>query len=165
MKQVKTVYPIKKNKLHHYTPHKSPMLLIDEVIQCDLNANTLISRLTIHAASLFFDPKEGLVPSWVAFEYIAQSIAALEGIRQVEAGGLPSIGFIMAVRDFKVLNQGFAMGDIVEIWIDQVFRDGNVSTFNGQVLVRKELVCSGVINAFAPGLAAITALQGVHHEN
>src|ERR1035437_7577130 len=100
------------------------MFLLNRVRDHNAADLWLESEVDISADSLFFDPERQLVPAWVAFEYMAQSIAALSGIVNFAAdGSAPKIGFIMGVRDFECSCAGFSVGSSLSIHVAQIFRD------------------------------------------
>jgi predicted hotdog family 3-hydroxylacyl-ACP dehydratase len=111
-------------------PHKGRMALLSRVLQYDFEEESLVSEVDIRETDLFFDAERGGVPSWIGFEYMAQSIAALSGIRRrMELGEEPRIGFIMSVRDFTARVGMFAPGQTLRVEVRKIFRDGDVASF------------------------------------
>ena len=60
-------------------PHKGKMLLLDRIQGFDLQEITITTQVDISADCMFYSEELGGVPSYVAFEYMAQSISALSG--------------------------------------------------------------------------------------
>ena len=82
------------------------------------------------------------VPSYVAFEYMAQSISALSGIYGRSLGQKPKEGFIMSVSNCKTTVPVFKAGDVVRIWVHQTMRVDMAVTFEGKVFVGDNLAVS-----------------------
>ena len=139
--------PLGKPELYRYSPHQKSMLLLDVLKAYDLRSLELTSGVNITSSSVFFDPEAGCVPNYVAFEYMAQSIALLSGLAEVDKNSTPKIGFIMGIRDFKTTVPGFTPGDALEVRVKEVFREGSVAVFEGSVFVKDKLVVSAVVNA------------------
>jgi len=85
------------------------MLLIDEIISHD--KDQLVSRIEIDIDKPFYDPNLPGVPSWVAIEYMAQSIAALSGYSQVATGQEIQLGMLISCRRFAVATAAFHAGE------------------------------------------------------
>lgn len=138
--------PCTKPELYKYSPHQNRMLLLDQVDSYDMDTHSLQSSLKICEDSEFFCKESGAVPTWISFEYIAQSIALLSGIANKEEGIEPKIGFIMAVRDFKSFADGFRLGSRLEISVEENFRSGDIAVFNGVVKCNDSVCATTVIN-------------------
>lgn len=138
--------PLAKPELYACSPHQSPMLLLDRVLSYQEAPPSLEAELDVGPGSVFFDPARQLIPGWIGFEYIAQSIAVLAGLIQRVRGEEPRLGFIMGVRDFETFSEGFRLGDKVSVRIRQVFREGPVAVFEGDVLVKEQLAARGILN-------------------
>ncbi len=137
------------------------MLLLDRLEEYSLEREFLRSTVEVSEKSVFFDAETGMVPAWIAFEYMAQSIGLLAGLSSVERGRKPDIGFIMGVRNFKAQAAGFTPGKRVDVSVKSVFRDGDVAVFEGRAEVDGELAVSGIVNTISAG----TALLGKIKEN
>jgi len=57
-------------------PHRAPMVMLKEIIECGEDS---ITCSFTHKAHDIFTDEEGRRPAWVGLEYMCQSIAALEG--------------------------------------------------------------------------------------
>lgn len=152
--------PIEKEKLETLGPHKNPMLLLDRIIGYDLDAYSCESEVAISRDSLFFSTDSNMVPVWISFEYMAQSIALLSGISSTLKNELPKVGFIMAVRDFKPFCQGFEPGTLLAIKVSQIYREGLVVAFSCTASVGESLVAEGIINAIEPDDALLKQMTG-----
>jgi predicted hotdog family 3-hydroxylacyl-ACP dehydratase len=116
--------------LERYIPHKGRMALLSRVLQYDFEEESLVSEVDIRETDLFFDAEREGVPSWIGIEYMAQSIAALSGIRRrMKLGEEPQIGFIMSVRDFTTRVAMFAPRQTLRVEVRKIFHEGDVASF------------------------------------
>lgn len=130
-------------------PHAAPMLLIDRVLNAD--AESLTAEVRITKNSLFFTPANG-VPAYVGIEYIAQTVAAYSGWRaQSDAPGTaPKIGYLLGTRKMTMACDGFADGDVLVIHVQNIFEDGEMGVFDGEVRKGDETLVSARINVYQP---------------
>lgn len=92
---------IEYGELINYLPHKGKMFLLSRVIQHDSINHTITAEYDITDKCIFYEEAADGVPSWVGFEFLAQSISALTGITNTEMGNPPLPGFILSVMEFK----------------------------------------------------------------
>jgi predicted hotdog family 3-hydroxylacyl-ACP dehydratase len=140
--------PLAKPALYAYSPHQDRMLLVDRVEQFSLEPASLHSSVQITEQSVFFDSETGVVPPWIAFEYMAQSIALLSGFQSVEDGHKPKIGFIMGIRDFSC-EASFPPGSRVDVRVHEILRDGDVGVFEGTAELGEKIVAKGIISTIS----------------
>jgi len=76
---------IEKEELQTLIPHKGKMLLLSRVIEYDIE-HSVRAEYDITRNCLFYDPVLDGVPSWAGFEFIAQAVSVLTGIRKREKG-------------------------------------------------------------------------------
>lgn len=135
-------------------PHASPMLLIDRVLAAD--AESLAAEVRITPQSLFFTPANG-VPAYVGIEYIAQSVAAYSGWRAQSAapGTAPKIGYLLGTRKMTMTCDGFANGDVLVIHVQNIFEDGEMGVFDGEVRKGNEILVTARINVYQPQETAL----------
>lgn len=138
--------PIKKPELYNYSPHQKRMLLFDQVDNFNLDNSTLEASLTIKENSEFFNKNLNAVPTYISFEYMAQSIATLAGIGKTVINKEPKIGFIIGVREFISEQDGFNVGDNVKIKIKEIYRTDEVAVFEGESFVNGNLYTSATLN-------------------
>lgn len=136
-------------------PHAAPMLLIDRVLAAD--AESLTAEVRITKNSLFFTSAHG-VPAYVGIEYIAQSVAAYSGWRAQSAapGTAPKIGYLLGTRKMTMACDGFADGDVLVIHVKNIFEDGEMGVFDGEVRKGDETLVTARINVYQPDDTAET---------
>jgi 3-oxoacyl-[acyl-carrier-protein] synthase-1 len=85
--------------LQELLPHRSPMLLLDELLLASMDK--VQAQVNISADSAFFSGEANGVPVWVAVEYMAQAIGIWEGLRQKMLGKELRAAFLLGVRKFQ----------------------------------------------------------------
>jgi predicted hotdog family 3-hydroxylacyl-ACP dehydratase len=121
---------IERAELETLVPHEGRMFLLDRFLSWDYEEDSFVAEAVADRACPFFDEAARGVPVWVAFEYMAQGIAALSGIERRERGDRPKIGFVMSVREFKAGAPYFPEGSRVRIEARELLRDNNVVSFS-----------------------------------
>jgi predicted hotdog family 3-hydroxylacyl-ACP dehydratase len=112
-------------------PHRGKMLLLSRIVAHDTEKRTLRAEYDIQASCPFFDVSLSAVPTYVAFELIAQSIGALSGIYAQERGAAVRPGVILSVSNLDIA-QNYLEGTVVI----EVVEDGQIDdihTFDGVV--------------------------------
>lgn len=127
-------------------PHKQPMALIDKVVEFTPEAITAV--VTITDQSLFF--QDGGVPSYVGIEYMAQAVAAWNGLiaRQNNLPG--GIGYLLGTRKMKLLIENFKEGSHLEIKGRCKFTDGEIASFDCSIHLDGTEVASAALTVFQP---------------
>ncbi|MBQ3712824.1 MAG: thioester dehydrase [Spirochaetia bacterium] len=135
--------PIEKDELINLLPHKGRMFLLDRAVDVDYENYSIKTQVDVTENSMFYDKSLGGIPSYITFEYMAQSISALSGFANRRKGLPPKVGVILSVSDFKtfvpVLKAG-TTGTIADYHQDVVDR---VFSFDCKAYVGDTLVSSG----------------------
>ena len=126
--------------------HAAPMILIDEIIS--YGDETIETSLSINQNTPFMF--SGKVPSYVAVEYMAQSIAAYSGIQAREAGQDIRIGFLLGARKLELLCADFSIGDRLYIDAYSLYNDGEMASFNCVTRRGQETVAKARIDVYQP---------------
>lgn len=127
-------------------PHKPPMALIDKVVE--FTPETITAVVTITDQSLFF--QNGGVPSYVGIEYMAQAVAAWNGLiaRQNNLPG--GIGYLLGTRKMKLIIENFKEGSHLEIKGRCKFTDGEIASFECSIHLDGTEVASAALTVFQP---------------
>jgi predicted hotdog family 3-hydroxylacyl-ACP dehydratase len=138
---------IEKEELQTLIPHNGKMLLLSRVLEYDIK-HSISAEYDITENCIFYDPAAGGVPSWVAFEFMAQSISALSGIRSREKGEKPKIGFILSVPVMRMEIPLFKTGSSVEVRMNETDCTDMNSTdmifcFDGEAFLEGKKVMEG----------------------
>jgi predicted hotdog family 3-hydroxylacyl-ACP dehydratase len=132
---------IESGELLTLVPHKGKMLLLSRITDYDLEKRTLKSEYDIGPSCIFYDPDLGGVPSWVSFEFMAQSISALSGFTARMKGEAPKMGVIMSISNIDFFHPVFTAKVLIEI-VEDVQLD-KVFTFNCSVYSDNKLFARG----------------------
>ncbi len=137
-------YPIEQ-----VVPHDHPMILIDELLKYD--QEKACCQVTITPTSNFFNAQKQSVPSYVAIEYMAQSIAAFANANEKDKGGEVAIGFLVSSRKFKVYVSEFSLAAQLVVCVEQLYvEESGLSAFACKVEQNDKLVAEAKINIFQP---------------
>ena len=136
---------LEKKDLPSIVPHRGSMLLLSRITGYNLEERRLEAEYLITESCLFFDPQIGGVPGWVGFECIAQAIAALSGIRGLEKGVKPRIGYILSVSKMQVFLPVLKSGSTIVIKAKELDCVDLVSTFDGQIFLEGEKALEGTL--------------------
>ena len=135
--------PIEKNELINLLPHKGRMFLLDRAVDVDCDKYCIKTQVDVSENSMFYDEALGGVPSYVTFEYMAQSISALSGIANSRRGKPPKVGVILSVSDFKTAVPVIKAGSTVTILDCQQDIVDKVFSFSCSAYIGETLVASG----------------------
>jgi predicted hotdog family 3-hydroxylacyl-ACP dehydratase len=131
--------------IERLVPHGAPMRALERLVQwapghalCDLHV----------AASLPF-VEEGRLPSVVTLEYMAQAVAACLGHEAyVGTGTEVRVGMLIGIRQMKLLRPHVLVGDRLEVEVDRIRGNEDVSTFRGETRVGEVLVTTAHMTVF-----------------
>lgn len=119
------------------------MVLIDEVVECDLDASSLTAAVTI---------KPQWQENWTAIEFMAQTAAALAGAADRAEGykGPPRPGFLLGTRRLELSIDRFTVGKRYLVTAKNEFRDGGAASFFCEIRDGDAVVASATLNAYRP---------------
>ena len=135
--------PIEKDKLINLLPHKGRMFLLDRAVDIDYDEYSIKTQVDVTKESMFFEEALGGIPSYVTFEYMAQSISALSGIDNNRKGLPPKVGVIFSVSEFKTIIPVLKEGTTVTVSVCQQDIVDRVFSFTCTAYIGDELVSSG----------------------
>ena len=124
-------------------PHKGKMLLLSRIIDFDLDEQTLCAEYDITEDCIFYNPDIKGVPAWAGFEFIAQAVSALSGIRGHLSGEEPKIGYILSVSSMSINSHFFKAGSTVQINVKESGCIDQVYNFEGTVFLEGKKVLDG----------------------
>lgn len=125
-------------------PHRSPMLLIDQLVErSDDNAAAITS---LKGKSLFHDPGKGITPEFLV-EILAQTIAAANGFDGLVNNEKPKAGFVVGLDNFHLTNRDFSTSQL-RTEVEKVFEFGEMTIFQGELFCGKLLLASGKIKVW-----------------
>ena len=127
---------IEKENLLSILPHRGKMLLLSKINNYNLKEGIIETEYHVTDKCIFYDSEISGIPTWVGFEFIAQSIAAFAGIRDsLNSSGtsLPKIGFILAVSKVQIDLPFFKSGSIITIKAKEMENMAPVYVFEGEI--------------------------------
>lgn len=119
-------------------PHKGRMLLLDRILSVDTEKRCLSSQVTIGQQDTFFDTDLGGVPTYVGFEYMAQSISALSAL--TARSQVPRPGVILSVSNLACHREVFREAELVTIQVEETCVVGDLFTFDCSAQVEGKTV-------------------------
>ncbi len=145
------IMTMKKNNypIETVVPHDHPMILVDALVAYDeVSAQCLVN---ITSSSNFLNEIKQSVPSYIAIEYMAQSIAAFANANEKDQGGEVAIGFLVSSRKLKVFVSNFTLGMKLDVFVEQLYvEDSGLSAFDCFIEQEGERVAEAKINIFQP---------------
>lgn len=103
--------------LEQLLPHRSPMILIDRLVEANEQEGTC--EVTITPRSMFLEAAG--VPAFVGIEYMAQSIAAHGGYQHYLANEPIAVGLLMGTRRLETSCQFFERNQTLHIHVAHVW--------------------------------------------
>lgn len=129
--------------------HAKPMLLIDRAVSADETSMT--AEVDILSNSMFCVPNKG-VPGYVGIEYIAQTVAAYSGWRAKKANpeATPRLGYLLGSRKVTLSREWFPLGRTLSVYVSNIFEDGEMGVFDGEIRLGEERLVAARINVYQP---------------
>lgn len=118
-------------ELINLLPHKGKMFLLDHLTQHDTVARTLESESIVTKNHIFYDDELDGIPSYIAFELIAQSISALSGVTGCERGEPVKPGFLLSIQNYSAKVACFKAGTTVHVAIKKIDELESMMTYSG----------------------------------
>lgn len=135
-----------KEAIMSIVPHSGKMSLLDRVVEFDFQTLCITTEVDITPDSMFFDSEINGIPTWIGFEYMAQSISALSGIYGRTQNESPKVGFIMSVNSFVSEIPFFPAGTTARMVVKQTMRMDKVVTFDGKIFLGDALAATATLN-------------------
>ena len=133
---------IDKEELQTLIPHRGKMLLLSRVIEYEIE-RSIRAEYDISGDCIFYDPAVGGVPAWAGFEFMAQAISVLSGIRGREKGEKPKAGFILSIPFMQISIPVFRLGSSVEVRVEAYDCIDLIYTFGGEAFLDGKKVMEG----------------------
>lgn len=103
-------------------PHRAPLLLLSRIVAWD--SGSLVGEVDVREDCVLAEPGLG-VPRWVAIEYMAQAVGALDGVRLRRAGQPVPPGYLLGTRQLDGTDGHFRPGTTLQITVQQVLDDAS----------------------------------------
>ena len=143
--------------IESYVPHRHPMLLIHRLL--DAGPLHAVAEVTVPADGLFVH--DGRVPGWVGIEYMAQTIAAWSGARDLAEGREPRQGMLLGTRRYHAAVSDLVPGMVLRVEAHQEFvADNGLGMFDCRILQLDTELATARLSVFVPEAGA-SLLKGV----
>ena len=154
-------------------PHSTPMVLIDDVLNVDMENQIVKASVKIHKDKIFFDKEINGISPLVGIEFMAQTIGCYayfkanhknfgsniknltkEAFSQIEKK--PSIGFLLGTRLYENSLEKFENEKTYIITAQEIYGDDELVSFECLIYNEKEdnnpenYIAKATINAFQP---------------
>lgn len=140
-----------------YVPHRGPMLLIRRLL--DAGPAHAVAEVTVPADGLFV--RDGRVPGWVGIEYMAQTIAAWSGARDLAEGREPRQGMLLGTRRYHSAVCDFVSGAVLRVDARQEFvADNGLGMFDCRIFHQGDELATARLSVFVPEHGA-SILKGI----
>jgi len=137
---------IETEELKTLIPHRGKMLLLSRIVEYDIE-QSIRSEYDITEDCLFYDPAIGGVPAWAGFEFMAQSVSVLAGIRSREKGERPKIGFILSIPSMRIEIPFFRAGGTADIRVKENDCTDSIYIFDGEIFYENKKAMEGRLMA------------------
>ena len=139
-----------KPTLAEMLPQAAPMILLSGY-ETPGDEDAIDSYVEVTPDSPFFDAAIGGVPSCVALEYMAQTMALCVGFHRRRQGLPPKLGFVLGSRRLALEIEKFIPGKRYRVHAACTFQDEEFGSFD--CTIRDEgdaVVASAALTAFQP---------------
>jgi predicted hotdog family 3-hydroxylacyl-ACP dehydratase len=129
-------------------PHQPPMRLLDALLEADDRHCTALAR--VDPAAWYAGP-DGSAPGWIGLEWMAQAIAAHQGLRHREQGGAPRVGYLLGTRAYACDLAAFP--DHAAVAVEAVVQEtdhSGLSVYACAIRYQGCPVAQAVLRAFEP---------------
>jgi predicted hotdog family 3-hydroxylacyl-ACP dehydratase len=133
--------------IQELVPHANPMLLLDHAKYFSENYIHTVVKV---CSSSQFSVIPGEVPSYVALEYMAQSIAAWNGMAARLQNCKPKVGFLIGSRNLILKVSSFKENILLNIYGKSNYNNGEMASFDCWVEHHKETVVTATLNVCQP---------------
>lgn len=143
-----TVANLNKKEIEKIIPHRSPMLLVDEIIEMEAGA-WAHGRMHLQGDEFFFQghfPGKPVLPGVIMVEALAQT-GAVAILSLPEFAG--KVGYFAGIDKVRFRKKVFP-GDVVDLKVEIIKRRGPIGYGKAEAFVDGELAVSGQLT-FAIG--------------
>ncbi len=139
---------MKKFAVEELLPHSGRMVLLNRVIEFD--EENMVAEVIVRDDGLFGDGKS--VPAWLGIEYMAQTIAALGGMKRRMAGKPLNPGFLLGTRRYECNVDIFPVKSVLTITVKRLVEDQELGVFDCRITA-EGISASAKLNVYQPDSA------------
>lgn len=108
-------------------PHKPPMILLDDILDINLEEQTLSSSFSVYPEKMFYEKDKG-VNSLAGIEFMAQTIACYSYFKNNCAE--PKPGLLLGTRLYNNKPAYFKEGKTYTVKVHETFTDDEIVVFD-----------------------------------
>jgi predicted hotdog family 3-hydroxylacyl-ACP dehydratase len=139
---------MKKFAVEELLPHSGRMVLLNRVIEFD--EGNMVAEVIVRDDGLF--GHGNTVPAWLGIEYMAQTIAALGGMKRRLAGKNLNPGFLLGTRRYDCNVDLFAVGSVLTVTVKRLVEDQGLGVFDCRIIA-EGILASAKLNVYQPDTA------------
>jgi len=139
---------MKKFAVEELLPHSGRMVLLDRVIEFD--EENMVAEVIVRDDGLF--GHDNTVPAWLGIEYMAQTIAALGGMKRRLAGKTLNPGFLLGTRRYDCNVDIFAVGSVLTVNVKRLVEAQGLGVFDCRITA-EGILASAKLNVYQPDTA------------
>lgn len=139
---------MKKFSVEELVPHAGSMVLLSRVIEFD--EENMLAEVIVRDDGLFGDGNS--VPAWLGIEYMAQTIAALGGMKRRLAEKPLNLGFLLGTRRYDCNVGIFPVGSVLTISVNRLIEDQGMGVFDCRITA-EGISASAKLNVYQPDSA------------
>jgi len=137
----------KKFSVSEVLPHEKPMILIDAII--DYSESHLTAVVEIKKDTLFVSDEAG-VPAWIGVEYMAQSIAAFAGVRDLLKDEPIRVGYLVGTKKYESQIPVFPVGSRLRVNVQEQYQGSDIGLFQCQIEIDQQVQVEAVLTVHHP---------------
>lgn len=144
-------------------PHRTPMIFISDVVECDLENNSLIAKVDIKSTDMLYQENIKGVPVYTALEYMAQAVGCFVGHYdlQQDPNAKPGVGFVIGTRKLQTYLPVFKSNTKYYVSVKSIFFDETIASFECKMYDSEEnIAAEAILNAYRP-----TDIESFKREN
>lgn len=144
--------------IEQYLPHRGAMRLLDDLLDAD--DDHAVAAVRIRHDTPFLE--NGVLPTWVIVEYMAQTIAAWAGFQARQRAQPVKIGFLLGTRRFDAMRPALTPGAHLRIEARCEFKtDAGLGMFSCTAWEEDTLIAQAQLSVFEPedGTAFVQSKQ------
>jgi predicted hotdog family 3-hydroxylacyl-ACP dehydratase len=130
-------------------PHSGDMVLIDEMLEYGEDYG--VSGVKVSSSDKFFEESIIGIHAAIGLEWMAQTIAAIAGIRALQENRPVQVGFLLGTRKYEPARNVFKLGEQFVIHVKQLYQEDNgLGAFQCSIHQGENLIAEAKLNVFAP---------------
>lgn len=130
-------------------PHSGDMVLIDSMVEYGEDYG--VAKVRVSADCKFYEQDRQGIHCAIGMEWMAQTIAALAGIKALQENRPIQVGFLLGSRKYEPSKTVFKLDEEYTIRVQQLYREHNgLGAFQCSIHQQEHLIADAKLNVFAP---------------